>query len=247
MAVACLMPSAAPVLVRLIRPLKAFFLFIFPYFFFPPLLTRAPHPDVFRAIAPIAGAQISGCDGGTSPIAFLGIHGTQDDVLPISMGRQVRDRFVQNNGCQPQNAPEPNHGQGPIKTEYSCQPDYPVTWIAFSGGHDPNQPFVGPEIWDFFQQFGGAGNSPGPSPGPTPNPNPTPVPPPAPGPGVSFPFSSSSPPTPYEACTDALLTRFPLLQCSGMWGQCGGMGWNGPTCCSQGTCQEQNPWYSQCL
>ncbi|KAL2758907.1 carbohydrate-binding module family 1 protein [Sodiomyces alcalophilus JCM 7366] len=35
--------------------------------------------------------------------------------------------------------------------------------------------------------------------------------------------------------------------CSGMWGQCGGQGWNGPTCCSQGTCQQQNPWYSQCL
>uniref|UniRef100_UPI00311CE1C1 Feruloyl esterase n=1 Tax=Sodiomyces alcalophilus TaxID=398408 RepID=UPI00311CE1C1 len=109
--------------------------------------------NVFRAIAPIAGAQISGCSGGTSPIAFLGIHGTNDDVLPIAMGRQVRDRFLQNNGCQPKNAPEPGWGQGPIKTEYSCQPNYPVTWIAFSGGHDPNQSFVGREIWDFFSQF----------------------------------------------------------------------------------------------
>ncbi|KAL2758912.1 carbohydrate-binding module family 1 protein [Sodiomyces alcalophilus JCM 7366] len=35
--------------------------------------------------------------------------------------------------------------------------------------------------------------------------------------------------------------------CSAMWGQCGGQGWSGPTCCSQGTCQQQNPWYSQCL
>ncbi|KAL2754929.1 carbohydrate-binding module family 1 protein [Sodiomyces alcalophilus JCM 7366] len=35
--------------------------------------------------------------------------------------------------------------------------------------------------------------------------------------------------------------------CAAMWGQCGGQGWSGPTCCSQGTCQQQNPWYSQCL
>ena len=35
--------------------------------------------------------------------------------------------------------------------------------------------------------------------------------------------------------------------CSAMWGQCGGQGWNGPTCCSQGTCKASNQWYSQCL
>ncbi|KAK4098406.1 carbohydrate-binding module family 1 protein [Parathielavia hyrcaniae] len=35
--------------------------------------------------------------------------------------------------------------------------------------------------------------------------------------------------------------------CAARWGQCGGMGWTGPTCCSQGTCQVGNPWYSQCL
>ncbi|KAL2755411.1 carbohydrate-binding module family 1 protein [Sodiomyces alcalophilus JCM 7366] len=39
----------------------------------------------------------------------------------------------------------------------------------------------------------------------------------------------------------------PSSGCSAIWGQCGGMGWNGPQCCSQGTCQQQNPWYSQCL
>jgi len=39
----------------------------------------------------------------------------------------------------------------------------------------------------------------------------------------------------------------PTGSCSAIWGQCGGQGWNGPTCCSQGTCQAQNQWYSQCL
>jgi cellulose 1,4-beta-cellobiosidase len=32
------------------------------------------------------------------------------------------------------------------------------------------------------------------------------------------------------------------------WGQCGGIGWTGPTqCVSPFTCQVNNPWYSQCL
>jgi hypothetical protein len=34
--------------------------------------------------------------------------------------------------------------------------------------------------------------------------------------------------------------------CAGMWGQCGGSGWTGPKCCSEGTCKFSNDWYSQC-
>jgi len=36
--------------------------------------------------------------------------------------------------------------------------------------------------------------------------------------------------------------------CSAKWGQCGGQGWQGATCCQSGsTCQASNQWYSQCL
>ncbi|KAK0619615.1 glycosyl hydrolases family 11-domain-containing protein [Immersiella caudata] len=36
--------------------------------------------------------------------------------------------------------------------------------------------------------------------------------------------------------------------CAAKWGQCGGQGWNGPTCCQSGsTCRQSNQWYSQCL
>ena len=35
--------------------------------------------------------------------------------------------------------------------------------------------------------------------------------------------------------------------CSAEWGQCGGEGWTGPTCCSTGSCKYSNAWYSQCL
>ncbi|KAJ6579136.1 glycoside hydrolase family 3 protein [Mycena vulgaris] len=32
-----------------------------------------------------------------------------------------------------------------------------------------------------------------------------------------------------------------------LWGQCGGMGWTGPTTCSEGVCTVSNAFYSQCL
>ncbi|KAG2172548.1 hypothetical protein INT44_002563 [Umbelopsis vinacea] len=38
--------------------------------------------------------------------------------------------------------------------------------------------------------------------------------------------------------------------CASAWGQCGGIGWTGPTCCASGsTCvpQSGNPYYSQCM
>ena len=35
--------------------------------------------------------------------------------------------------------------------------------------------------------------------------------------------------------------------CAALWGQCGGSGWTGATCCSAGSCKASNQWYSQCL
>src|SRR6266540_4830513 len=47
---------------------------------------------VFRAVAAAPGA-ISGCSGGTQPIAYMGIHGVNDS---IQNGRALRDTFVRN-------------------------------------------------------------------------------------------------------------------------------------------------------
>jgi endo-1,4-beta-xylanase len=35
--------------------------------------------------------------------------------------------------------------------------------------------------------------------------------------------------------------------CSALYGQCGGIGWTGATCCASGSCKEANSYYSQCL
>ncbi|KFX90117.1 hypothetical protein V490_06636 [Pseudogymnoascus sp. VKM F-3557] len=119
-------------------------------------------PDVFRGIAVMSGANLSGCSPGTEPVAYYGQHGGSDDVLAIAMGRQIRDTFVKNNGCSSQNPPEPNAGSGThIKTEYSgCSADHPVWWIPFDGPHEPlatdagsNSPWTPTEIWNFFKQF----------------------------------------------------------------------------------------------
>lgn len=116
----------------------------------------------FRAVAVISGGELSGCDGGNDPIAYIGIHGVSDGTLPISGGRALRDRFVNNNGCTHITPQEPAPGsQTHIKTQYpGCKPGYPVTWIAFDGGHAPApvdggsdsgaRSYTPMEMWNFF-------------------------------------------------------------------------------------------------
>ena len=119
----------------------------------------------FRAVAVISGGQLSGCDGGNDPIAYLGIHGVSDGTLNIAGGRALRDRFVKNNGCTSMSPKEPSPGSKThVKTSYSgCKSGYPVTWLAFDGGHAPApvdgggdsgaRSYTPDEIWGFFNQF----------------------------------------------------------------------------------------------
>ena len=166
-------------------------------------------------------------------MAYLGIHGAADDVLPISLGRQLRDKWLQTNGCASKNAPEPSAGQqANLKTTYSCS-RAPVTWIAHGGGHVPDPSgtggvkFAPGETWDFFNAAVGTGGG---SQSST---------------SVSVPVSTSS--------TSSSVATQPTnggggTNCSAKWGQCNGNGWTGPKCCQSGsTCQYQNDWYSQCL
>ncbi|MFE1989473.1 RICIN domain-containing protein [Streptomyces mirabilis] len=122
---------------------------------------------VFRAVAVYSGANLSGCNGGTQPIAYMGLHGLRDNVLPISSGRELRDTFVRANGCTPQNPPEPANGSLThiITTYAGCRSGYPVVWAAFDGaGHDPGpidgstgdgwRTWTSAAVWQFFTQFG---------------------------------------------------------------------------------------------
>lgn len=117
-------------------------------------------PQVFRAVAVLAGGPISGCTGGTEPVAYMGVHGLSDNVLPIALGRSLRDTFVRNNGCPAQSPPEPTQGSGTHTsfTYTGCAEGYPVAWHAFDGGHTPIAPdngatWIPDETWKFFSQF----------------------------------------------------------------------------------------------
>lgn len=158
--------------------------------------------DVFRAVAVLNGAQLSGCSGGTQPIAYLGSHGVVDDVLNISQGRALRDRALRNNGCQAQQAPEPAAGSGThTRTAYTCRDGYPVVWLASDSGHQwdardrgQQQSWVPGEIWRFFTSLPSTTPSPTPTPTVTPTPTPTPTASPTPTPTVTTP-------PPAGACT----------------------------------------------
>ncbi|GAA2390208.1 hypothetical protein GCM10010420_12400 [Streptomyces glaucosporus] len=140
---------------------------------------------VFRAVAVQNGGQLSGCSGGDRPIAYLGVHGIRDTVLGISGGRTMRDRFVRNNGCTPQNPPEPAQGSltHRVTTYSGCAEGYPVAWAAFDEGHiaapqdgapgdSGSRTWLPQEVWKFFTQF--QTSEPGPDPDPDPDPG-TPV------------------------------------------------------------------------
>ncbi|HET9657249.1 MAG TPA: cellulose binding domain-containing protein [Kineosporiaceae bacterium] len=162
-------------------------------------------PTVFRAVAVYSGGQLSGCDGGNQPIAYLGIHGINDGVLGIGGGREMRDRFVRNNGCTPQSPPEPRGGSlTHTVTDYAgCRPGYPVEWAAFDGGHTPGPIDGGGDggrtwtkevVWKFFTQFQSA-PQPAP-PAPQPSTSSAAPAPPSPAPSTSTPSSPPAPSTP---------------------------------------------------
>ncbi|KAL4918741.1 Alpha/Beta hydrolase protein [Aspergillus aurantiobrunneus] len=111
--------------------------------------------SAFRAVSVLSGGVISGCDGGNDPIAYLGIHGISDPVLPLDGGVGLAETFVANNNCQPAEIGQPAPGSGDsVRTDFSgCS--RPVSFIAYDGGHDAAplgvQSSLGPDAtWEFF-------------------------------------------------------------------------------------------------
>jgi hypothetical protein len=118
--------------------------------------------SVFDAVVLYEGAQLSGCEGGNDPIAYMALSGLADQITPIGPARAMRDRFVMNNGCNPQDPPEPSAGSlTHICTSYSgCS--HPVRWCAHGSGHTPApvdgdptlvdgiNTWTPPEVWNWL-------------------------------------------------------------------------------------------------
>ncbi len=107
--------------------------------------------DVFRAIAPIAGAYFGGrgsaCN--THPIAYLGIHGTADDQVTYANGETARDLFRTSAHCGTATQPT---ATSPCVAYDGCDSGYPVQWCSHSGGHTVPS-FSAAGIAAFFKQF----------------------------------------------------------------------------------------------
>ncbi len=103
----------------------------------------------FRAIAPMSGALLSGCNLSGKPIAMWGSHGTHDSLVDISLGRQARDKILQQNHCGSQTTPvDPS----PCVAYQGCDAGYPVTWCEWDGDHN-RPPFGNTAVAAFFKQF----------------------------------------------------------------------------------------------
>ncbi|MFZ5890071.1 MAG: alpha/beta hydrolase family esterase [Myxococcota bacterium] len=107
--------------------------------------------DVFRAIAPIAGAYFGG--RGTAcnahPIAYLGIHGMADNDVTYANGEAARDLFVKSAHCA--TTTQPIEPSGCVAYD-GCDSGYPVNWCSHSGAHTiPSS--TGQTIATFFKQF----------------------------------------------------------------------------------------------
>jgi len=192
-------------------------------------------PSVFRAVVAYSGANLSGCSGGTQPVAYFGIHGIHDSVLNISNGRSLRDTFVRNNGCTAQSPREPTQGSlTHITTVYSgCRAGFPVQWAAFDGDHTPSpvdgttatsgaRTWTSAEVNRFLAQFQSS----------TPT-TPPPTTPPVTTPPVTTPPPTTPPPsggqqivgTGSGRCVDITGfgtsdgTRLQLYDCTGGWNQ----------------------------
>jgi acetylxylan esterase len=72
-------------------------------------------------------------------------------------------------------------------------------------------------------------------------------------PGANLPPTTAQPPASTQSSASSQAppasTAPPNTgNCAAKWGQCGGSGWSGPTCCQAGsTCTSSNTWYSQCI
>lgn len=104
---------------------------------------------LFRAIAPMSGALLSGCNLSGKPMAMWASHGTSDSLVSISSGRQARDKILQQNHCGTQTKPvDPS----PCVAYQGCDDGYPVTWCEWDGDHN-RPPFGNSAVAAFFKQF----------------------------------------------------------------------------------------------
>jgi len=108
--------------------------------------------DVFRAIAPIAGAFFGGGRGApecTGAVAAWMAHGSADEDVTPENGATARDLWLTQNGCGEATAPAP---PSPCVAYEGCSAGHPVHWCLHPGAHIVPS-FAAEGVWNFFTQF----------------------------------------------------------------------------------------------
>lgn len=62
-------------------------------------LLACRRPDLFAAVAPVAGVIYDGCEDGR--VAVIAFHGTQDDNIPFEYAPPALAAWARHNGCEP--------------------------------------------------------------------------------------------------------------------------------------------------
>ena len=108
--------------------------------------------DVLRAIGPVAaGGPGAACEG---QVAAWMAHNPDDNVVPIALGKIVRDQWLQANHCSEETMPvEP----APCVQYVGCDAGYEVVWCEHDEtlGIGPHTwpGFAGDAIWAFFAAY----------------------------------------------------------------------------------------------
>jgi poly(3-hydroxybutyrate) depolymerase len=112
--------------------------------------------DVFRAIAPMAGAVqtpehlYSECNQpNMHPIAVWMAHGTSDTVVPLADGKTALDIFIERAQCDAATMPV---APSPCVAYQGCLEGYPIHYCEWDGGHGVPS-FASQAIWNFFDGF----------------------------------------------------------------------------------------------
>ncbi len=102
------------------------------------------HSDWFRGFAPIAGGGPGACADGVRS-AIMIHHGTVDDIVDISSGKESRDFWVQQNEC----AQTTTSAYEGCESYEGCSEGTPVHWCVGNFNHTITSTTAA-NIWTFF-------------------------------------------------------------------------------------------------
>jgi predicted esterase len=80
---------------------------------------------------------------------MLGIHGVDDDRVPLADGEAARNVWIAKNGCTTTTV---NAVQAGCVVYQDCLAGYPVEWCTHTGMHLVPS-FAADVIWEFFRAF----------------------------------------------------------------------------------------------